>query len=164
EVSRTVVLEAYEQLLTEGFVTGRGGSGTYVADGLFGDRSKAAGAAAQLRLSTFGAAVEQVAGTVDFPGNQRAPLRYDFAYGRGDLTEFPFEAWRRLLLKNARKASARALDYGEAAGSRELREAIATHLRRARAVVCDASQVLILNGSQQALDLVARVLIERGDR
>ena len=55
-------------------------------------------------------------------------------------------------------------DYGPAVGSLELREAICAHLRRSRAVVCDPSEVIVVNGSQQALDLVTRVLVERGDR
>jgi GntR family transcriptional regulator/MocR family aminotransferase len=71
--------------------------------------------------------------------------------------------WRRILLRHARKAPIRQLDYGVAAGSLALREAISVHLRRSRAVICDASQVIVVNGSQQALDLIARVLIERGD-
>src|SRR5262249_118983 len=90
-------------------------------------------------------------------------LRYDFAYGRSDVEVFPFERWRRILLKRARKASVRDLDYGARAGSLALREAISAHLRRSRAVVCDASQVVVVNGSQQALDLVTRLLVERGD-
>jgi GntR family transcriptional regulator/MocR family aminotransferase len=72
--------------------------------------------------------------------------------------------WRRMLLRNARKASIRALDYGPTAGSAALREAISVHLRRSRAVTCDPSQVIVVSGSQQALDLVARVLIDPGDR
>jgi GntR family transcriptional regulator/MocR family aminotransferase len=91
-------------------------------------------------------------------------LHYDFAYGRSDVEIFPFEMWRRMLLRHARKAPVRELDYGPAAGSLALREAIAVHLRRSRAVACDASQVIVVSGSQQALDLIARVLIERGDR
>jgi GntR family transcriptional regulator/MocR family aminotransferase len=71
--------------------------------------------------------------------------------------------WRRILLRHARKAPVRELDYGAAAGSLALREAISVHVRRSRAVICDPSQVIVVNGSQQALDLVARVLIERGD-
>jgi len=72
--------------------------------------------------------------------------------------------WRRILLRCARKAPVSELDYGPASGNVALQEAICTHLRRSRAVVCDPSQVLVVNGSQQALDLIARVLIERGDR
>jgi GntR family transcriptional regulator/MocR family aminotransferase len=80
------------------------------------------------------------------------------------VESFPFELWRRILLRHARRASLRTLDYGPAAGSLALREAICAHLRRSRAVISDASQAIVVNGSQQALDLAARVLLERGDR
>jgi GntR family transcriptional regulator/MocR family aminotransferase len=93
----------------------------------------------------------------------RSGLSYDFAYGRSDLTSFPFAMWRRILLRCARKTRVAELDYGHAAGSTALREAICAHVRRSRAVVCDASQIVVVNGSQQALDLIARVLMEPGD-
>lgn len=162
-VSRTVVLWAYDQLLAEGFAAGRAGSGTYVAAGIGRDVQKKLRPAAKLRLSYFGSAAAQVAATVDFPG--RSPgLRYDFAYARSYVEKFPFEMWRRILLRHSRKAPVREFEYGQAAGTLALREAISSHVRRSRAVMCDASQVIVVNGSQQALDLVARVLLERGDR
>jgi len=162
-VSRTVVLLAYDQLLSEGFVEGRPGSGTY-ASKVFGANPRPAADSARLRLSRFGTSAAEAATTVDFPRRCPAALRYDFAYRRSGVDEFPFEVWRRILMRRARKASVRHFDYGPAAGSLALREAIAVHLRRSRAAVCDASQVIIVNGSQQALDLAARVLMERGDR
>src|SRR5260370_8680815 len=61
-------------------------------------------------------------------------------------------------------APVRQFDYGEAVGSLDLRGAICAHVRRSRAVVCDPSEVIVVNGSQQALDLIARVLVERGAR
>ena len=84
--------------------------------------------------------------------------------GRSDIDTFPFEAWRRTLLRCARRAAVSDLDYGTASGHPALREAISRHLRRSRAVVSDPSQVIVVSGSQQALDLIARVLLERGDR
>ncbi len=163
-ISRTVVLLAYDQLIAEGFAAGRGGSGTYVSEGLAGNRPQTAERSAKLKLSRYGSIAAEVASAVDFPGRRAIPLRYDFAYGgRGDVETFPYEMWRRILLRHARKAPVRELDYGAAAGSLALREAISIHVRRSRAVVCDASQVIVLNGSQQALDLIARVLVERGD-
>ncbi|MGD0428984.1 MAG: PLP-dependent aminotransferase family protein [Candidatus Acidiferrales bacterium] len=163
-ISRTVVLLAYEQLVAEGFAEGRGGSGTYISAELSGSRPKRAERAAELQLSRYGSTAAAAAASVDFPGRRSVPLRYDFTYGgRGDVETFPFQMWRRILLRHARKAPVRQLDYGVAAGSLALREAIAVHLRRSRAVNCDASQVIVVNGSQQALDLIARVLIERGD-
>ena len=163
-VSRTVVVLAYEQLLAEGFVQGRAGSGTYVAEGPEGGRPKVRESHADIRLSRFGSSLEAVGPRVDVPSKPPASLRYDFTYGRSDLETFPFETWRRMLLRHARRAPVRELDYGPAAGSANLREALSVHLRRSRAVVCDPSQVIVVSGSQQALDLIARVLIERGDR
>lgn len=164
-VSRTVVLVAYDQLLAEGFVTGRSGSGTYVAKDVSGKRLAASKKSANLRLSTFGSAAEEAAATLDFHSRSRYQ-RYDFACGRSesDIETFPFEMWRRILLRHARKITVTELDYGPPAGSLALREAISAHLRRSRAVICDPSEVIIVNGSQQALDLIVRVLLERGDR
>ena len=163
-ISRTIVVLAYEHLLAEGFVEGRVGSGTYVAPGLGANRPKTSGKSAQVRLSGFGTASKKAAARVNFPAPRRPALRYDFAYGLAQVSEFSFELWGRILLRNARSASMEKIDYAPSAGRVALREAICEHLRRARAVVCDASQVIVVNGSQQALDLVARVLIERGDR
>jgi GntR family transcriptional regulator/MocR family aminotransferase len=163
-ISRTVVLLAYDQLVAEGFASGRGGSGTFVSQGLNGSKPSKQNKLAKLQLSRYGKTAADVASTVDFPGRRSIPLRYDFAYGgRGDVDTFPFEMWRRILLRHAREAPVRELDYGAAAGSLALREAITIHIRRSRAVICDPSQVIVVNGSQQALDLIARVLIERGD-
>jgi GntR family transcriptional regulator / MocR family aminotransferase len=164
-VSRTVVLLAYDQLHAEGFVAGRRGSGTYVAAGLSSSRSAASKKSAKLRLSKFGAAAEKAAEVSDSQGRRPPIHRYDFASGRSesDIETFPFEMWRRILLRRARKAPVVELDYGPAAGSLALREAICSHLRRSRAVVCEPSEVIVVNGSQQALDLIVRVLLERGD-
>jgi GntR family transcriptional regulator/MocR family aminotransferase len=163
-VSRTVAVLAYEQLLAEGFIAGRGGSGTYVSEGLATGQRSAQAKLAKVKLSSFGHAVEAATSRVNYPNKRATSLHYDFAYGRSDVEIFPFEMWRRMLLRHARKAPVRELDYGPAAGSLALREAIAVHLRRSRAVACDSSQVIVVSGSQQALDLIARVLIERGDR
>jgi GntR family transcriptional regulator/MocR family aminotransferase len=163
-ISRTVVLLAYDQLLAEGFTEGRGGSGTYVSERLGSSRPEKVGRSARLRLSRFGSAAADAAETMDLPSRGATPLRYDFAFGRSGMAIFPFETWRRILLRKARGALVREIDYGPAAGTPALREAICTHLRRSRAVVCDPSQVIVVNGSQQGLDLVARVLVEPGDR
>ena len=163
-ISRTVVLLAYDQLMAEGFIAGRGGSGTYVAEGLSSSRLVVAKKSPKLRLSRFGAGAAEAAQAIRLRRSSRLP--YDFAFGgsESDLETFPFEAWRRILLRRARMAPVVDLDYGPAAGSLGLREAICSHLRRARAVACDPSDVIVVNGSQQALDLIVRVLLERGDR
>jgi GntR family transcriptional regulator/MocR family aminotransferase len=162
-VSRTVVVLAYEQLLAEGFVVGRAGSGTYVADVLSARPARSGSSRIKVRLSRYGRALGTAA-KANFSARPAPRLHYDFAYGRSDVEVFPFEMWRRMLLRNARKASIRRLDYGPTGGSAALREAISVHLRRSRAVICDPAQIIVVSGSQQALDLVARVLIERADR
>jgi GntR family transcriptional regulator / MocR family aminotransferase len=162
-ISRTVVLLAYEHLLAEGFITGRGGSGTYVSEGLARNVSSSGRKQANLRLSRFGKAVTGSMATVDTPLPRPVTPRYNFIYGRSDLETFPFALWRRLLLRQARKGTTRQFDYGTALGNADLRAAICTHLRRARAVVCNPSEVIVVHGSQQGLDLVMRVLVEPGD-
>lgn len=159
-ISRTVVLMAYDQLLAEGFAVGRSGSGTYVSGDVGVSRSAPPENPVKLRLSRFGLSAAAAWSRVNVPQRRIRSLPYDFAYGRSDLEVFPFEMWRRILLRCARKAPVSELDYGPVGGNVALREAICTHLRRSRAVVCDPSQVVIVNGSQQALDLIARVLIE----
>jgi GntR family transcriptional regulator / MocR family aminotransferase len=163
-ISRTVILLTYDQLLAEGYVVGRRGSGTYVSGGLAGNIAPGKRRSATLRLSRFGTAAAGAAATVDTPRRSPISLRYDFVYGRSDLETFPFEMWRRLLLREARQASTRQFDYGSALGSSKLRDAICAHLRRSRAIACDPSEVIVVNGSQQALDLTIRVLVEPGDR
>jgi GntR family transcriptional regulator/MocR family aminotransferase len=165
-VSRTVVLLAYDQLLAEGFVTGRHGSGTFVAQGLSSNPFLTSKKSIKVGLSNFGCAAAGVAASLDLSGRRPRSHRYDFKFGQSesDIGTFPFEMWRRILLRRARQVSVSELDYGPAAGSPALREAICAHLRRSRAVVCDPSDVIVVSGSQQALDLIVRVLLERGDR
>lgn len=162
-ISRTVVVLAYEHLLAEGFITGKSGSGTYVSPGMARNLAGSGPSLARLQLSRFGKAVSRSITTVDTPLPRPVAPRYNFIYGRSDLTTFPFAVWRRLLIRQARKGSTRQFDYGSALGNAELREAICGHLRRARSVVCDPSEVIVVNGSQQALDLVIRVLVDPGD-
>lgn len=161
-ISRTVVLLAYDHLLAEGFVEGRRGSGTYVSASLNRKIAETPERPLSLPLSCFGTAVADAAQRLEFPNRPPSRLRYDFAFGRSDMSIFPFEAWRRILIRHAQKTSIREVDYGPPAGIPALREAICLHLRRSRAVVCDPSEVIVVNGAQQALDLVVRVLVERG--
>ena len=117
-VCRSVVLEAYDQLLAEGFVTGRSGSGTFVAEGLSSSRLVRPKKTAKLRLSGFGVAAADAAVTLE--GSGRQPYyRYDFKFGRSesDIEIFPFAQWHRMLTRRARKASVAELDYGPPAGN-----------------------------------------------
>ena len=169
-VSRNTALRAYERLLAEGYATGTVGSGTYVTSVLPETmlRAERAGQLAERglgatpQLSAFGRRLHDAA-LAPYLFGRSYGLRYDFRYGVPAVEEFPHELWRRLLLRRARAVSVRSLDYGEEAGYGPLREALAEYLQHARGVVCHPAQVLIVNGSQQALDLATRVLLEPGD-
>jgi GntR family transcriptional regulator/MocR family aminotransferase len=175
-LSRNIVIIAYEQLVAEGYLTARQGAGTFVAAELPEDSlgfAPAASAtatserprAAAVRLSAYARRLNAEAARARFNWEpRRALLPYDFRYGRPSLADFPHAAWCRVLARRARRATVRDLDYGPAEGLPALRVAVADYLHRARAVNCAPEQVLILSGSQQALDLAARVVIEPGDR
>ena len=91
------------------------------------------------------------------------PTANAFRPGLPALDHFPMEIWRRLTDRRLRRASVRMLSYDDPQGYLPLREAIASHLGAARGARCSADQVLIVNGSQQAISLVVRMLLDEGD-
>jgi GntR family transcriptional regulator / MocR family aminotransferase len=169
--ARNTVLLAYEHLLAEGYAVGRVGAGTYVAASLpeaplaparhpvAGERTGSIGPRA---LSAFGRRL-LVDGPVSALPVPPRPVRYDFRYGLPALDAQAVDLWCRLGHRRLRSRTPDALGYGPPEGHRPLREALADYLRRARGVVCRAEQILVVNGSQQALDLAARVLVDPGD-
>lgn len=169
-VSRNIVLLAYRHLLAEGYVGGRAGSGTYVASELpdailhappGGPRRAAVSATP--RLSAFG---RRLADPPPRPASRRgrAAIRYDFRYGLPVTDGFPLARWRKLVTAQARLTTPDSLGYGPPEGHAPLREAIAGYLRRSRGVHCVPDQIVVVNGSQQALDLAARILLDPGDQ
>lgn len=166
-VSRTTVQQAYDQLLAEGYVEGRVGSGTYVTDAgqsLGAMPALVARASSSPRWSAAAQRVMTVRPLLTTRATMRERPRFDFRHGLPALGDFPQRRWRRYLARSARRSAVDAYDYGPAGGVPELREAIAGYLRRSRGLVCDAERVLVTNGSQQGLDLIARLLLDPGDR
>src|SRR5499427_395275 len=184
KVSRNTTVSAYEQLLAEGYLETRlGAAGTVVAPVLPPERlalrpsappslqrrpSRRAGArlaiAGERILKTARAGARSL-GLPTFTWELTPPhIRYDFRPGRAAFGDLPYALWCRLLGSRARHASLRDLDYGPPQGRLELREAIAIRLRRLRGVDASPDRVVIVNGTQQALDLVSRVLLNPGDR
>ncbi len=166
-VSRTTMVTAFEQLLAEGYLEGKIGSGTFVAKSLPDDllsvrervEREPRPARSGRRLSGRGALLAATPATaVRDLGTPRA-----FRPGVPALDEFPDAVWRRISGKVWRRPSGGLLGYGDPAGYRPLREAIAGHLGAARGVRCAPEQVIVVSGSQQALDLAARVLLDPGD-
>ncbi len=173
-LARNTVLEAYEQLIAEGYLTARHGSGTFVARDLpdrafrapqpTSPRGPARPAPSQ-RMSAFGRRVLEVETDFAVPyerGRQQSP--YEFRYGTPSLDEFPIDAWRTLTKRVLDYPPAELMGYGPTEGLPQLRESLARYLQRSRGVRCTADQVIIVNGSQQALDLAARVMLDPGDR
>jgi len=169
-LSRNVVLLAFGQLLIEGYAEGRGGAGTFVSttlpDPQLMHRRRAKGQAADARppLSSHARRVLALAPLPAVGRPPRAGLLYDFRYGVPAIVEFPQQTWSRLVARRSRTMSISTLRYGRALGYLPLRQAIADYATRTRGVAATVDQVVIVNGSQQALDLIARVLIDRGDR
>jgi GntR family transcriptional regulator/MocR family aminotransferase len=170
-VSRNTVLAAFEQLAAEGYVEGRVGAGTRIAktrpEHAFSVAQVETGAIAPARpadrpgrLSRRGARLATTLVTVARGTGKPMPFRP----GLPAIDHFPTETWRRLTARFWAAPPPSLLGYGDASGHEPLRAAIAEHLRAARGVRCDASQVLVVSGSQHALDLVARVLLDPGDR
>src|SRR4030095_10698552 len=171
-ISRTTVVNAYDQLLAEGYLEGKTGAGTYVVS--------------EMPDATF-----QLEATVLADGKERAKRRERALSRRGQWIAsssvkslrmqadntclafqngvpagdaVPFRVWWKLASRRWRNPPRELLGYGDPAGYRPLREAIAEHLRSARAVHCDADQVIIVAGRQQPIYLIARLLLEPGDR
>jgi GntR family transcriptional regulator/MocR family aminotransferase len=168
-VSRTTVLQAYDQLLAEGFIVGRAGSGSYVSDDVPAPtrptRLASGRSTEKPRLSRFAERLSAKKSRPIFSSyvSEEPNVAYDFRYGRPSIADFPVRAWHRAIGRRARAASVRAHDYGHPRGSPALRAALADYLLRARGVRVDADHLLVVTGSQQGLDLAARVLLEASD-
>src|SRR5262245_7418004 len=154
EISRLPALSAFEQLLHEGYIEGKVGAGTYVAQAIPDDLTRAA----------------------DTPdAHARAPRKSRRLTPRDEgglgpfrvsvpaLDQFPHRIWARLLWRHGRQPANELLAYGDPAGHVPLREAIAEYLRTARGVRAEAANILIVSGSQMALQICAQALLAPGD-
>lgn len=139
-VSRGVVVEAYEQLLAEGYLTAARGSATRVAD----RRPASAGPALSIQPAKT--------------------YRYDFRPGLPDFSLFPRRTWVSAVRRALAAAPLRDFDYPPPIGVESARVALATYLNRARATVARPDQIVLCNGSTQAIALVCKALQSRGAR
>ncbi len=155
-VARTTVSVAYDRLIGEGFATAKVGSGTYVTLNLPPASPHRRPRATTLRP-------RRLWEDVPLPLSMWRPARFDFRAGVPDARLFPYQAWRRLLAREFCPAAV-CDTYGHPAGHVDLREAIAHHVGISRGVRADADDVVVTNGTQQAIDLIARVLAAPGDR
>ncbi|MBX3136495.1 PLP-dependent aminotransferase family protein [Candidatus Obscuribacterales bacterium] len=174
-VARATVSMAYDYLLSEGYFEAYRGSGTYVSRQLPDELLEATDDIDDLveqlperstlktrprQLSQYGQTLQ----SKDWLGYPDEEPEIQFTFGRPDLDEFPARIWSQLLTRHCRSRQLWLLDCPtKARGYTPLRNAIADYLAKARAVICDPDQIIIVNGSQQALDLVTRVLVDPGD-
>ncbi|CAE6717422.1 PLP-dependent aminotransferase family protein [Paraburkholderia aspalathi] len=173
-VSRKTTLEVFERLLSEGYLSARAGSGTFVADGLErlpAERSSHARAAestrerAKAKQKTAARAQplwEEMPETLPLPRPTVAPP-LDFVGGATDKSLFPFDVWRRCV-NHALRVQARGPGmYRDVAGEQELRLAISRYLAFNRAVASNWDDVIVTQGAQHALDLIARITLRPGE-
>jgi GntR family transcriptional regulator/MocR family aminotransferase len=169
-VSRVPVLNAYAQLLAEGYLESRAGSGTFVSKSI---------AHSEITTDQLTSCAQNVRPVKVRSGPRKLsrrsqllpPFKYApwlsgwgaFSVGQLALEHFPFQVWAKLIARYSRKVRVSALHFSNPMGSDEFREAIAGYLRTGRAVNCDAQQIMIVSGSQQALEISARVLLDPGD-
>jgi GntR family transcriptional regulator/MocR family aminotransferase len=161
-ISRIPVLTAYSQLLAEGYFEARPGAGTFVCSSL----------PDQLTPSDRGStrSIDVRSGSRSLSRRAMALPPYEglpWARGLGAFNvsqpafdQFPFQIWSRIVMRHCRSPHAGELHYGGPLGSERLRQAICAYLRTARAVRCDPHQVMVVTGSQQALEITTRVLLD----
>ena len=175
--SRNVVLLAYEQLRLEGYLVGRARTGTFVAPGL-SDRDEAGAAVARapmhgglagtrlatpvtgVRLSRSGRRLTRAAARAMTAIRHRPTCAIDFMYGLAEPDDRLLRRLRAALLEPLRE---RAFFPDAAQGDPFLRQQIASRLRSTRGIECAADQIVITTGTQQAVDLCARLLVSTGD-
>ena len=172
-ISRNTVLNAYRQLMAEGYLESAEGSGTFVTrvlpEHLLMAPSRVAPTNTQLIESRqplfsehakFQIAASQMTALLS-PSSSGLPR--PFASGTPALDVFSYKLWSRLVIRQASRMPDSAFAYQDAAGYRPLREAIAAHVTVSRRVHCTPEQIIMVSGSQGALDLVSRMLINAGD-
>ena len=164
-VSRTTTLQAYEQLLAEGYLQTRRGSGTFIAQPLPDDLPLPASPQRPARtkhprLSARGAALAATPG----PARRIGGPPCAFRLGVPALDRFPLPLWSQLVSRRMRSMTPGHLDYGDSAGCLELRQAIADHLQAARGTTCIADQVVVVAGAQRGLQMISAMLLDPGDR
>jgi len=160
-VSRIVVLVAYEQLAAEGYLTPKPGSGSrvvdQVADRLERHRTVAGKPRAPGPLSAYAERARSLDPQTFTPRKTRADqAAIDFSYTRTLPDDRTLQSWRRALSRAAAKPP---FEYPDPAGSERLRKLIADDLREQRGVAAGPDDVVVVNGSQQALDIVSRLLV-----
>lgn len=183
-ISRNSVVRAYDQLYAEGFIEGRVGDGTYIAQL---PQAVLPGKKLSTKVSTglsTGLPTALSTNWLDLPVIPSSKVIHNGALGRVEKNHlamppsgpprafrvgvpafdlFPFEVWAKLNAAFWRKPDLQQLCYGDPAGDERLRAMIAAYLRSSRGMQCTAEQIVITSGAQQGISLCAQLLVEPGD-
>jgi GntR family transcriptional regulator / MocR family aminotransferase len=162
--ARATVIEAFEQLVSEGLLESRTGAGTFVSQAL--DTERPIGPVSDTRATTVKrVTVSRLMAAASDRFVHRLPhLPRAFTTAMPDFDAFPMAQWARIASKHWRSARQFALGYGDAQRYRPLRQAIAAHLRADRGIACDWQQVFIVSVAQQGFQLIASTLLDPGDQ
>jgi GntR family transcriptional regulator/MocR family aminotransferase len=161
-VSRGVVTEAYQRLIEDGQLAGRGRAGTFVV------AAPVAAAPEQPRATTAAPVAAPLTDFAGVPGPEvfdalrASPARIDLTPGVPDLAAFPRAAWLRAERRVLGELSPAGFGYGDPRGAPPFRRAVAHWLARFRGLRVDPDHVVVVTGVAQALGLVAEVLRDEG--
>ena len=162
QVARETVKEAYDLLQAEGFVESRKGAGTFVKASLpVRLQPEKDDLAHKLPLTKWAQNTKRLTTPLALPYGQRPFI--DFRFGRSFPHIFPYDVWRKMLSRYLSTDDMMLSRYGSVAGFLPLREAIASYITHHRGVICQPEQIVVVNGAQQALDLLGRLFIDPGD-
>lgn len=165
-ISRIPVLNAYAQLLAEGYFESRTGAGTFVSQSLPENLTDCRNGIAQAPASESGPRPVARPAPLGSPGLDRPPWVGGwgaFSVHQPAFDHFPFPVWSSLIARHSRNPRFSVIHNTDPLGLLSFREAICAYLRTARAVHCEPSQVMVVSGSQQALEISARVLLGKGN-
>jgi GntR family transcriptional regulator / MocR family aminotransferase len=164
QISRIPVLNGFAQLLAEGYFESRIGAGTFVSSSLPEELTppKDHGTGSTRLRATPRPIAHRVSLLQRYERPAWVVGRGAFSLSQPAVDAFPFRVWSNLVARYWRNLQPSALEYGDPTGLKELREAIGAYLRAARGVRCEWQQIMIVSGSQQALDISARVLLDAG--
>ncbi|CAB1276350.1 MocR-like pyridoxine biosynthesis transcription factor PdxR [Candidatus Nitrosacidococcus tergens] len=164
-ISRNTVMLAYERLIAEDYLQTQKAAGTYVNLNLPIDSVVLKTPNQSSKIPTK---IYKKRHPVLFEGRaqkltntERSKIEIDFKVGRLDPNSFPVKIWRRLILKHLDKSGGGITEYRDPTGLMALRKAIVNHLGPARGISVSPDQIIVVSGSQQALNIIARLLINQ---
>ncbi|MFP6561919.1 PLP-dependent aminotransferase family protein [Paraburkholderia sp. B3] len=163
-VARGTVIEAYAQLIAEGFLESKAGAGTRVAQALARPQPASESRAARGRATSEPGLSERARGFAQIAQEFRPLEPIPFAISVPTGLTAPADTWRRLGNRLRARGPGAPTGYADPLGAPALREAIAAYVRKSRSVRCEADQVVVTSGTQQGLFLASQVLLGPHDR